>query len=232
MLTRPRPSHSARHRAPRRSGGLPIHVLLVDDHPVVRHGVRRLIADQPDLTTIAEASRADVAAGELARWADVAVIDYHLGGRDGLWLTRQIRERPGAPRVLMYSAFADHPLTVAAIVAGADGLLPKHALHTELCDTIRALARGRRRFPAVPAALVRALRTRLAPDDQPIYDGLMQSLDAGELMEALGLSAAELEYRRAAMLRALRPEGGSVGGYGPLDYDRPRRARAAGGGGA
>lgn len=229
MLTRSRPSHSVRHRAPRRSGGLPIHVALVDDHPAVRHGVRRLIAAQPDMATIAEASRADVAAGELARWADVAVIDYHLGGRDGLWLTRQIRERSSAPPVLIYSAFADHPLTVAAIVAGADGLLPKHALDAELCDTIRALARGRKRFPAVPAPLVRALRTRLAPDDRPIYDRLMQSLDEAQLIDERGLTRAELDYRRAAMLHALRPQSGSAGGYGPLDYDRPRRARASGG---
>ena len=226
MLTAPRTARPLRHRAPRRSGGLPIHVLVVDDHPTVRQGVGRLIAEQPDMATIAEASRADAAAGELARWADIAVIDYHLGARDGLWLTRQIRERPGAPRVLIYSAFADHRLTVAAIVAGADAVLPKVALEAELCATIRMLARGRQQFPAVPAPLVTALRARLAPDDRPIYDALMHSRGRGDLAQALGVAPAELEYRRAAMLRALAPRNERAGSYGPLDYARPRRARS------
>jgi DNA-binding NarL/FixJ family response regulator len=225
MLTPTRRARSLRRRAPRRSAGLPIRVLLVDDHPVVRHGVRRLISEQPDLTTIAEASRADAATGELAGWADVAVIDYHLGGRDGLWLTRQIRERPNAPHVLIYSAFADHVLTVAAIVAGADGLLPKHALDQELCATIRRLARGRRHFPAVPDAIVRALRTRLAPDDVAIYDALLQSRGDADVADVLGIDPLELEYRRAAMLRALAPDRTPAGSCAPLDYDRPLRRR-------
>lgn len=209
----------------RRSAGLPIHVVLVDDHPVLRGAVRRLISEQPDLATIGEATRADDAAGEMARWADVAVIDYQLGGRDGLWLTRQIREREQAPRVLIYSAFADQVLTVAAIVAGAHGLLPKHALHQELCDAIRALAAGRRWFPAVPAPLISALRTSLAPEDRPIYDRLMQSLDGPELASAVDLEPREIEYRRAAMLRALAPYAAPPSCYAPLDYDRPRRRR-------
>jgi len=61
----------------------PIHVLLVDDHPAVRHGIRRLIGEQPDMVTIAEHSSAGADTSEVARWADVAVIDYHLGDRAG-----------------------------------------------------------------------------------------------------------------------------------------------------
>lgn len=221
MLTQPQP----RQLPSRRPAGVPIHVMLVDDHPIVRHSVRRLISEQPDLTAIGEASCADQAAGEMAHWADVAVIDYHLGDRDGLWLTRQIREREQAPRVLIYSAFADQVLTVAATVAGAHGLLAKHALHEELCVAIRSVARGRRYFPAVPAPLIRALRTRLAPEDRPIYDRLMQSIDGPELAIAVGLEAREIEYRRAAMLRALAPQVVPAGSYGPLDYERPRRRR-------
>jgi DNA-binding NarL/FixJ family response regulator len=107
-----------RHRAFRRSAGLPIHVLLVDDHPAVRRGIKLLISEQPDLTTIGEAADAFEAAGEAARWADVAVIDYHLGGRDGLWLARQLRRRPRPPRVLIYSACGGHPRGLGGIKAG------------------------------------------------------------------------------------------------------------------
>jgi DNA-binding NarL/FixJ family response regulator len=88
-------------------------VLLVDDHPAVGHGIRQLIADQPDIVMIAEHGAASRDTSVVARWADVAVVDYHLGDRDGLWLTREIKQRPGAPPVLIYSAFADTSLAVA-----------------------------------------------------------------------------------------------------------------------
>jgi DNA-binding NarL/FixJ family response regulator len=61
----------------------PIHVLLVDDHPAVRHGIRQLIADQPDMVMIAEHGSATSDTSAVARWADVAVVDFHLGDRDG-----------------------------------------------------------------------------------------------------------------------------------------------------
>ena len=113
----------------------PIHVLLVDDHPSVRHGVRQLISDQPDMVTIAEHGSATSDSTAVARWADVAVIDYHLGDRDGLWLTRQIKQRPCPPPVLIYSAFADTTLAVAA----------SSGLPLASSSTTRALASGESR---------------------------------------------------------------------------------------
>src|SRR6059058_4027907 len=96
-----------RNRSSRRSAGLPIHVLLVDDHPAIRRGIKSLISEQPDLATIGEAGDAIEAVRGVAGWAEVAVIDYHLGGCDGLWLARELQRRPRSPRVLIYSAFAD-----------------------------------------------------------------------------------------------------------------------------
>lgn len=220
---------NAHSRAPRRSGGLPIHVLLVDDHPAIRRGVRQMISEQHDLQIIAESASATEAVGELARWADVAIIDYHLGGRDGLWLTRQIKRRERPPRVLIYSAFADHALTVAAILAGADGLLSKQALDDELCVTIRRLAHGRRHLPAVPAPLTRALRARLEPQDHAIFDLLIHGLDPREITARLQITPAELDTRRQAMLQAIAPHASHrqmpVEARSPLDYDRRRRSR-------
>jgi DNA-binding NarL/FixJ family response regulator len=215
--------------APRRSGGLPIHVLLVDDHPAVRHGIRQLLAMQADLVTIAEAGSASAATSELARWVDVAVVDYHLGDRDGLWLTQQVKQRPSAPSVLIYSGFADLPLAIAAIVAGADGLLSKSALAEELCIAIRRLFHGRQYFPAIPDSIAAALRLRLQERDRAIFSMLVHGVASAEIRARLRIDRGELEARRRVMLRAIAPNAvhksfaGPV--HEPLDYDRSRRRR-------
>jgi DNA-binding NarL/FixJ family response regulator len=212
----------------------PIHVLLVDDHPAVRHGVRQLIADQPDMVMIAEHGSASRDTSEVARWADVAVVDYHLGDRDGLWLTGQIKQQPDAPPVLIYSAFADTALAVAAIVAGADGLLPKATLGEELTIAVRRLVHGRQYFPAIPASIAAALSARLAPHDQTILSMLIHGVPAGEIASRLEMTPSELEARRQLIARAIAPKGARTGGPPEsglvLDYDRPLRRRRYRGG--
>jgi DNA-binding NarL/FixJ family response regulator len=183
----------------------PIHVLLVDDHPGVRHGIRQLIADQPDMVMVAEHSSASRDTSEVARWADVAIIDYHLGDRDGLWLTGQIKQRPGAPPVLIYSALADTALAVAAIVAGADGLLSKATLGEQLTIAVRCLVHGRQYFPAIPASTVAALSLRLAPHDQAILSMLIHGKAPGEIASRLEMTPGELEARRQLIVRAIAP---------------------------
>lgn len=220
---------STRAPAPRRLGGRPIHVLLVDDHPAVRHGIRQLLTTQGDLDMLAETGSASTATSELARWADIAVIDYYLGDRDGLWLTRQIKRRPSPPPVLVYSAFADPTLAAAAIVAGADGLLAKTALTEELCIAIRRLFHGREYFPAIPGSIAGALRSRLDTRDQTIFSMLIHGAAPARIKSLLGITGADLEERRQAILRAIVPctacAGGTLLVHAPLDYERPHRLR-------
>jgi len=210
-----------------RDGSAPIHVLLVDDHPAVRHGVRQLIADQPDMVMIAEHGSASRDTSAVARWADMAIIDYHLGDRDGLWLTRQIKRDPDAPPVLIYSAFADTTLAVAAIVAGADGMLPKATLAEELTIAVRRLVHGRQYFPAIPASVAAALSARLTPEDQAIVSMLIHGVPANEIALRLGMSTGELDTRRELIVRAIAPKGVRAGVPAApglvLDYDRPVR---------
>jgi DNA-binding NarL/FixJ family response regulator len=221
--------------AQRRSGGLPIHVLVVDDHAAVRYGIRQMLHTQDDLITIAETGSACEATSELARWSDVAVIDYHLREHDGLWLTEQIKQRPRPPRVLIYSAFADAMLVVAAIVAGADGVLSKTALGEELCVAVRRLFGGRQYFPAPPQSVVAALRARLERRDQAVLTMLIHGLSAADIGSRLGMTTDELDARRRVMVRAIAPKASRAHLVGrsaaPLDYDRVRRRhryRAAG----
>jgi DNA-binding NarL/FixJ family response regulator len=204
-----------------------IRVLIVDDHPAVRFGIRRLIDDQPDLLVVGEASSATEALGGEAQWSDVAVVDCHLGAKDGLWLTRRLKGLARPPRVLVYSAFADGALVVAAIVAGADGLLSKGALGQELCINIRKLHRGRQALPRVTSSIVRAMRSRLEPRDRSIFGMLIRGVEPALISERLAISPPELEARRSAMVRALAPPRTRSWSFAraraPLDYERPRR---------
>ena len=218
------------HATPTGSGsgaadGDRIRVLVVDDHPAVRHGVIKLIEQQPDMVVTVSAASVDdaLAAGAIA---DVALLDYHLGARDGLWLTRRLKRLDQPPRVLIYSAFADQTLAVAAAIAGADGLLGKSTLAEELPIVIRRLAEGRPRLPAVKAPVAHLLRSRLDSRDQAIFGMLLHGIAPAEIADTLAITPGELEARRTTILRLLSPRleiAGPAGASAPLDYELPRR---------
>jgi DNA-binding NarL/FixJ family response regulator len=212
----------------------PIAVLAVDDHPAVRVGVCRLIEDHRDMVVVGAAASADEALHKLARMPDVVVLDYQLGSaRTGLWLTRRLAATRRPPSVLIYSAFADEALAVAAIVAGADGLLSKGALGEELCDQIRRLARGGRRLPSITRGVSLAMESRLEAVDRPIFGMLLNGDHPRAIAWRLSISDEELAERRARMLLALTPKvahpGVLPGTRAPLDYE-PLRTRLSRGG--
>ena len=99
-----------------------IRCLIVDDHPAIRVGLRELLSVEADLEIAAACASAEEAL-EFAERSDttlhVAIVDYQLGGHSGLWLSRRLRALPDPPRVLVYSAFSDHLLAAAAVVAEA-----------------------------------------------------------------------------------------------------------------
>jgi DNA-binding NarL/FixJ family response regulator len=202
-------------------------VLLVEDHPAVRHGIRQLLTADGDMEVVAAADRACKVTGQHARWVDVAVIDYHLPDRNGLWLTRRIKQLRCPPPVLIYSAFADARLAAAAIIAGADGLVRKSAVTAELQIAIRRLLHGRSYFPTIPKVVEAALCARLAPRDRAIYSMLIHELAPTEVAARLGITLAELRDRRHAIVDAIAPNGAVTNlrsrTRGTLDYRRPHR---------
>jgi DNA-binding NarL/FixJ family response regulator len=180
---------------------------------------------------VAEARSANEALARLARPIDVAIVDYHLGaGRDGLWLIARLKRLPFPPRILIYSAFADAPLAVMALIAGADGLLAKDELGDELTRAIRRLANGRHRLPAITTSVARVMRAQLEPRDQAIFGMLIHRIPADEIAERLGITQDELHIRRSIMLRTLRRNqrfaGPPVSARAALDYERPTRRRS------
>ena len=80
----------------------PIRLLVVDDHPAVRRGLSELLEDQPDFRVIAAVGTAEDAMTVAEREVfDVAVVDYQLPGRNGLWVSRKLKRLPHPPRVLI-----------------------------------------------------------------------------------------------------------------------------------
>jgi DNA-binding NarL/FixJ family response regulator len=208
-----------------RSVRRPLHLLVVDDHPAVRRGLQQLLDDQPDFEVTAVCSTAESAVAHAERERiDVAVVDYHLGGRDGLWVARKLAELPHPTRVVIYSAYASYHLAAQCVVAGVDAVLNKGGLGSELCDAIRAVAAGRRLLPRVPQPLAEMLRRRLDEVEQPIFGMLLAGISRAEIGSTLGLTRNRLASREAEMLRKLQALPGEVPdplrGQRRIDVDR------------
>jgi DNA-binding NarL/FixJ family response regulator len=201
---------TAPYALPSNGGPDRLRVLVVDDHPAVRLGLLQLLDDQPDFEVVDAACTAEEARSLAEREPiDVAVVDYQLGSRSGLWLTRMLKRLDPAPSVVIYSAFSDGPLTAACVVAGVDGLVSKGGAGAELCHAVRAVARGQSRLPLVPPTLAGAIRRRLGPEEQAIFGMLLAGIDPSEIAVTLGISQHALDTRRWAMLHkleALRPD--------------------------
>ena len=179
-------------------------LLVVDDHPAVRAGLRELLTDEPDFEVIAAVATAE-AAVEVAQTEpiDVAVVDYQLGGRNGLWISRKLKRLAGPPAVLIYSAYTDGVLAAAAVVAQADAIVSKGRIGADLCHVIRGAAAGERDLPAIPPRLAESLRRRLDNDEQAIFGMLLAGFDPAEVADTLGLSAPVMESRLCQLLRRL-----------------------------
>ena len=137
-------------------------VALLDDHPAVLAGLRRLVDAEPDLEVVAAGLAVGNVAQQLERTrADVLITDYDLGPDDGLAYCLRTKRRDDAPAVIIYSADSGPALTLAARAAGADATVDKAEPMSRLLAAIRAVVAGKRMLPAVPphafeAAVVQA----------------------------------------------------------------------------
>jgi len=127
--------------APAAEGKRPIRVMVVDDHAIVRKGLRALLAETEDLILVAEANGMRQAIEAVERMApDVVVMDVRLADASGIEVARDIRARRPDVQVLMLSSFADEEAVLAAIMAGAAGYVLKQIAGDDLIRSIRAVA--------------------------------------------------------------------------------------------
>jgi two-component system, NarL family, invasion response regulator UvrY len=122
-----------------------ISILLVDDHPIVRQGYRRVLENQEDFHVVAEADNATSAYSAFKAHAPhILVMDISMPGASGLEAIRNIRARDGHARILVFSMHSEASLVKAAFNAGAGGYVTKSSEPTVLIRAIRAVARGER----------------------------------------------------------------------------------------
>nr|WP_225956638.1 response regulator transcription factor [Amycolatopsis lexingtonensis] len=136
-------------------------MLLADDHPVVRAGLRAVLETEPGLAVVAEAATAEAAVARAAAGdIDVVLMDLRFGtGMTGAEATAAITARPGAPRVLIVTTYDTDADILPAVQAGATGYLLKDALPEDLAAAVRTAAAGRTALaPAVADRLLDRMR--------------------------------------------------------------------------
>jgi DNA-binding NarL/FixJ family response regulator len=165
-----------------------IRLLIVDDHPVVRDGLRGMFAGDPDFDVLGEASNGAEALSQAeALQPDVILMDLRMPGGDGVTAIRRLSERASPSRVLVLTTYDSDTDVVPAIEAGATGYLLKDSPREELFRAVRAAYRGESVLsPSVTARLVSQLRS-------PAQEALSE-----RELEVLTLIAQGLNNREAA----------------------------------
>jgi two-component system response regulator DevR len=150
-----------------------IRVFLLDDHEVVRRGLRDLLEAEDDLDVVGEAGTADEAYGRIpATSPDVAVLDVRLPDGDGVEVCRDIRSKHPDIACIMLTSFADDEAVYAAIMAGAAGYLLKQVRGTDLVDAIRRVGQGESLLdPSVTTRVLERIRNRDQNDELSALTG-------------------------------------------------------------
>ena len=179
-----------------------LHIYLIDDHPVVREGFARAIADQPDLTVVGQASTAGEGLAQVQELRpDVVLVDLNLPDRDGPELITALREAIPDAKLVVVSGYDDEYRVVEALRAGAHGYLLKTSTLNELVEGIRTAASGGTPLsPRLTDAVLRAMRK---PGKQNA--GTIEALTAREV-QVLRLFATGLSTREVAASLGISPK--------------------------
>jgi two-component system response regulator DevR len=195
---------------------LPLRVMLVDDHEVVRSGVRALLQETEDIIVTAEAGTVREAVDEAVRARpDVVVMDVRLADGSGIEATREIRARHPNTRVVMLTSFADDEALFASIMAGASGYVLKQVRGGELVRAIRTVGKGESLLdPAVTNAVLDRLRkgkrlledeklARLSPQEERILGLVADGKTNREIGDELDLAEKTVKNYVSSILSKL-----------------------------
>ncbi len=170
-----------------------LRVVMIDDHEIVRNGLKHILDGDPEFAVVGEADDgpSGLAAVEATR-PDVVLLDVRLPSLSGGEVCRLIAERVPETRILILSAFGDDNLVYQCLVAGASGYVLKDIVHFDLKKSLKSVARGESVIdPRVAAAVVDRLR---APGDQPSHNLSPHQFSVLQLMSQ-GFSNREIADR-------------------------------------
>ena len=176
-----------------------IRLLVADDHPVVRAGLRAVLEGEPDFVIVGEAARAEEAVALAGRLdVDVVLLDLQFGaGMTGAEATAAITGRPGAPRVVIVTTYGTDADTLQAIEAGATGYLLKDAPPEELAAAVRSAAAGRATLAATVAdrlmQRMRAPEAALSARETEVLSLVAEGLTNEQISKRLHLSQATVK---------------------------------------
>jgi two-component system, NarL family, response regulator DevR len=194
----------------------PLRVMLVDDHEIVRDGIRTMLDPEDDIVVTAEAGSVIEAVEEAERTRpDVIVMDVRLTDGSGIEATREILAAHPETRVLMLTSFADDEALFASIMAGASGYVLKQVRSGELLRAIKALGEGQSLLdPAVTASVLDRLRkgkhllrderlARLSPQEERILTMVAEGRTNKEIGEGLHLAEKTVKNYVSSILSKL-----------------------------
>ncbi len=193
----------------------PIRLMLVDDHEVVRNGLKSMVEASGEMTVVAEAGTvAEAVLRARSYHPDVIVMDVRLPDGTGVDACREIRSERPDTRVLILTSFDDDKALFEAILAGAAGYLLKQVRGTDLIDGIRRVAAGESLLdPAATARVMERIRegggasdprlARLTPTERRILDGIATGSTNREIGETLGLAEKTIKNYVSTILSKL-----------------------------
>lgn len=192
----------------------PVRVLLADDHPLVRAGVRKVLEQQPLVTVVGEAGDGEEALKLLRELdPDLLVLDLNMPNRDGFAVLREARDAAPGVRILVLTMHASVEYVARAVREGADGYLLKDTAVKDLAAAIESVTAGRPYY-SEPAqkALADLLRRpadessrlgRLTAREREVLAGVARGQTTKEIASEFSISTRTVETHRAAIMRKL-----------------------------
>jgi DNA-binding NarL/FixJ family response regulator len=194
-----------------------IRVFLLDDHEIVRRGVRELLEVEEDFEVVGEAGTAEDALARIAASVpDVAIIDMRLPDGNGVEVCREVRSRNPEIQCVVLTSFADDEALFDSIMAGAAGYLLKQIKGNDLVDAVRRVAAGQSLLdPNVTARVLERLRTgpvqderlaRLTDQERKILDLIAEGLTNRQIGERMFLAEKTVKNYVSNLLAKLGME--------------------------
>lgn len=190
-----------------------IKVLVVDDHTIMRDGIRALLGIHNDIEVVGEASEGKEAVDKARELApDVVIMDIAMPGMDGLEATNRIKKENPKIKVLVLTQHDDKEYILSAIKAGASGYVPKRALGSDLVSAIRAIEREESYlYPSAAAALIQDYRhqadtepyDRLTAREREILKLIAEGHTSKEIAGMLFISQKTVMVHRAKIMEKL-----------------------------